>query len=612
MSVALRYSVNIDQPQRHLAAITFEIDGVAADTLRVQMPAWTPGSYLMREYARHVRNVQAFSGSQALTCRKLDKLSWEIDTRGVQSVQVRYLVYGHDLTVRTNHIDATHAHLTPAATFMFVPERSSEPLEVSISAPDGWQITTGLDPLTPGATTFRADDFDHLVDAPFEIGVQRRLEWDVDGKRHALVIWGQGNEDDEQLVSDAKTIVETERDFWGSLPYAHYTFILLLGGPNAGGGLEHRNSTVLLLPRHIFRPSSNYERYLSLVSHEFFHTWNVKRLRAAPLGPFDYTNENYTRLLWVMEGFTEYYTDLLLVRGGLITPERYLARLAKDIVTLQTTPGRLVQSVSEASLDAWVKLYRPDETTPNTTISYYLKGALVALILDMEIRQRTQGQRSLDDLIRLLYATYPSSGPGIPEDNGMLQALEQIAPGDWSALLAQYVDGVAELPFAAALETVGLTLNWSYKHSVEGGDAPQPSLGVRTKAVDGRIKLTHVLDGGAADQAGLAPNDELIAIDGWRVDHDTLQNRLADYSVGATVEVSFFRNDVLHTLPLTFTKPEYDQLTLERSAEPSAEQEANYRSWLNQAPANSTQPAAAATTPVGTEEISRAPQKRRS
>ncbi|HYF64252.1 MAG TPA: PDZ domain-containing protein [Herpetosiphonaceae bacterium] len=607
MKPSVSYTIGISQPQRHLLDVTMVIDAVDTPTLQVQMAAWTPGSYLLREYARHVRQFRAAGPDGALAARKTDRLTWAIETNGADCVTVQYQVYGYELTVRTNHVDHTHAHIIPAATLMYVPERSGAASQVSVVAPAGWQIATGLDPL-PGAErpTFLSDDIDHLFDSPFEVGLHERHEFSVDGKTHAIVIWGHGNEDPGRLVADTRRIVEAERDFWGGLPYEHYTFFLMLGGPNAGGGLEHRNSTSLLLPRHIFKPRKSYERFLSLTAHEFFHVWNVKRLRAAPLGPFDYTRENYTRQLWMMEGITEYYTDLVLVRAGLMGHDRYLERLAEDIVTLQTTPGRAQHSLSDSSFDAWIKFYRPDETTPNTTISYYLKGAMAALVLDMALRSRSANATSLDDVLRHLYEAYPISGPGIPEADGMLRALQAVAPGDWDWFFERYIDGVEELPFDEALRTVGLALQWGYKDPAENGDEPQPKLGARIKPLDGRLLLTHVLDGGAADAAGLAANDEIIALNSWRVDEALLNARLADYAVGDTVQVTFFRNDVLHALPLTFNAPPRDRLTLVPVSSVSPEQRRAHRSWLGQPLEADGSPAGRSPSAVGTDEISRA------
>lgn len=608
MTPFIVYTIDINQPQRHLLDMTMTINAVDTPTLLVQMPTWTPGSYLLREYARHVRGLRATSDGGALPTRKHDRTTWAIETGGAACVTVQYQVYGYELTVRTNHIDHTHAHIIPAATLMYVPGRVHDETHVRVSAPEGWQIATGLDPLA-GAEhpTFVANNLDHLMDSPFEVGLHQRHEFSAAGKPHALVVWGHGNEDAARLVADMQRIVEVEADFWGELPYDHYTFFLLLAGPTAGGGLEHRNSTSLLLPRHIFKPRQNYDRFLSLTAHEFFHVWNVKRLRAGPLGPFDYTRENYTRLLWMMEGITEYYTDLLLTRAGLMTADRYLERLAADIVTLQTTPGRAQHSLSDASFDAWIKFYRPDETTPNTTISYYLKGALAALVLDMTLREHTNGEKSLDDVLRYLYTTYPIDGPGIPEADGMQQALQAIAPGEWDEFFSRYIDGVDELPFDQALHTVGLRLEWSYKDVAADGETPQPKIGARVKPLDGRLQITHVLDGGAADAAGLAPADEIIALDTWRVDESLLSARLADYAIGDTVQVTFFRNDVLHTLALTFNAPPHDKLTIMPLEAPSAAQQRYQQMWLGQAPEAAGDTGTHANSGVGTDEISRAP-----
>lgn len=577
MSVVLDYTLAIPQPQRHIINVTLRIEGLTGSETSLQLPAWTPGSYLLREYARHLRFVEAHADGQALAIHKTDRLTWQVQTNGASVITVTYQVYGYELTVRTNHIDATHAHIVPAATLLYLPEYHDCIYNLGLELPSNWEIATGLPQLADGR--YSTNDLDQLMDCPFEVGELRRYRFEVAEKAHEMVVWGHGNEDIEQVLADTKQIVETEHAFWGDLPYDYYLFIVLLAGANTYGGLEHRNSTSLLLPRHVFKPSKTYERAQGLIAHEFFHTWNVKRLRAAPLGPFDYTRENYTRLLWVMEGFTEYYTDLMLVRAGLMTPQRYLERLADDITTLQNTPGRLVHSLSSSSFDAWIKYYRPDESTPNTTVSYYLKGGLAALVLDMQLRERSNGQQSLDDLIRYLYHTYPISGPGIPEADGMQQALQTLTGSDWSEYFANYIDGLSELPYAEAFATVGLQLQWSYKDRDSQGN-PRPQLGARTKAVEGRVQITHVLDGGDADRAGLAAGDELIALDGWRIDEDGLNKRLADYPIGATVQFSFFRRDELLHLPVTFSQPNPDFLSLTLVSQPSASQRQQAAAWL--------------------------------
>ncbi|MBC8074585.1 MAG: M61 family metallopeptidase, partial [Chloroflexales bacterium] len=463
------------QPHTHLYEVSVEASGLSGAQTDFVLPTWTPGSYMVREYARHVQEFSADADGQPLAWHKADKQTWRVEGNRAERITVRYKVYAYELTVRTSHLDASHGYFNGTTVFMYVPGRTNEPLALRVEVPEGWRVTTGLErqkdegrrmkkaELAEDATalesdsssfilhpsSFVASDYDELVDCPVECGTHRLLTFDVDGIEHRIAIWGSGNEDEERLVADTKRIVEVQRDMFGGLPYRHYTFILHLA--DGRGGLEHRNSVTNLLNRWDFKPARAYEGFIGLQSHEFFHVWNVKRIRAEPLGPFDYTRENYTRQLWAMEGVTSYYTNLLLVRSSLMTPARYLETVADSIVSLQLTPGRAMQSLEESSFDAWIKFYRPDENSNNTGISYYQKGALVALLLDMEIRARTGGERSLDDVLRLLYETYPISGHGIPEQGGYREAVERVASDDFGPFFARYIASTAELDYEAAL-----------------------------------------------------------------------------------------------------------------------------------------------------------------
>lgn len=585
MAQEISYTLALTQPTHHLLNITLEVPTHGAPTVDLLMPAWTPGSYLIREYARHVQNFGAEADGKALAWRKVDKARWRVECAGVETIVVRYEVYGNELTVRTNHVDATHAHVIPAATFMAVDGRQHEQLAITVRPPHSWSVATGLrctstPDVWPGAgvATFEADNFDHLVDSPFEVGRYRTLEFSVDGKPHRIVKWGHGNEDDGRLVADAQRIVETQSLFWGGLPYEHYTFFLLLGGKAAGGGLEHRNSTSLLLSRFVFQPPKSYERYLTLLSHEFFHVWNVKRLRAEGLGPWDYSQETYTPLLWAMEGITEYYTDLLVMRAGLLTSERYLERIADDIVTLQATPGRTLQSLAASSCDTWIKFYRPDENSINTGVSYYLKGALVAMLLDLHIRQQTSGTHHLDEVMHALYERYPENGPGVPPA-AYPQTVREVTGVDVADFFARYIDGVEELPFQAQLEAFGIKLEWRHKTKRHGGDGGQPTLGIRTKQDGFMFKVANVLSTGPA--AGkLVPDDELVAFDGFRInDESTLNDRLAERRAGDAVQLTVFRREVLHTINVTLTEPPYDALRLVLDKDATPEQQKLREGW---------------------------------
>jgi predicted metalloprotease with PDZ domain len=579
------------QPHSHLYHISIDVAAPDSATTDFVLPAWTPGSYLLREYARHVQEFAATSDGRPLPWRKTAKDTWRVDTAGLERVQVAYKVYAHDLTVRTSHLDGSHGYFNGANVFLFVAGRTDEPLGLLVQTPPGWDwhATTGMEPWAdypnagahPDQHAFIASDYDELVDCPVECGTHRLRSFTVDGIAHHIAIWGHGNEDEQRIVDDTRRIVETERDLFGSLPdYPHYTFILHLA--DRYGGLEHRNSVTNIIDRWSFQPQSSYERFLELQSHEFFHVWNVKRIRAAPLGPFDYQRENYTRLLWAMEGVTSYYDRLLLVRAGLMTPERYLERLAEEIARLQSQPGRALQSLEESSFDTWIKLYRPDENSANSSISYYLKGGLVTMLLDLEIRQRTGGERSFDDVLRYLYQTYPISGPGIPEEGAYLAAIETVAgsaDGAYRDLFARYIAGTAELDYARGLDAVGVRLEWSHSEPAHDGGTPA-WLGLQLKRKDGRTLVSSVRSDGPAYAAGVYPDDELLALDGMRVNRSSLHERLSERAPGDTVTLALFRRDELLFVPVTTAAAPYDTLRLKRVTQPTEMQERLYRAWL--------------------------------
>jgi predicted metalloprotease with PDZ domain len=573
----ITYTISMPAPHTHLFHVTVEVDEIADPTLELVLPAWTPGSYMVREYARH---VQAFSaraeGVGELAWRKTAKDAWQVETGGARRVSASYQVYANELTVRTSHLDDSHGYFNGASVFMYAPGRAGEPLRLVVDAPEGWQVTTGLDREGAGAS-FLAESYDHLADSPVECGAHRLLRFEVDGIPHQIAIWGRGNEDEARLLEDTRRIVEAQRAFFGGLPYSHYTFILHLTD-GRGGGLEHRNSVTNQVDRWTFRPERSYERYLSLTSHELFHVWNVKRLRPAPLGPFDYRRENYTRLLWLMEGGTSYYDDLLLARAGLLKPERYLEKLADKIVALQSQPGRLLQSVEQSSFDAWIKLYRPDENSANSSISYYLKGSLVCMLLDMEIRRQSGGARSLDDLLRLLFARYPIEGPGLPEEGAVLAALEELVGGKGDAFrefFARHLAGTDELDYAGGLAVVGLEPRWS-RHG------PEAWLGLSLKRQGERTLVAAARADGPAYAAGVYADDELLALDGWRVNEERLSARLGERAPGELVRLTLFRGDALLEVPVTLARAPNDALALAPIAEPSAAQQAAYREWLGQ------------------------------
>jgi predicted metalloprotease with PDZ domain len=427
--------------------------------------------------------------------------------------------------------------------------------------------------LLPGEpNTFEAADFDTLVDSPFEIGTQRLYNFEVLGKSHELAIWGQGNANPERIIEDTKKIIEVEAELYGGLPYERYVFLLHLS--NSGfGGLEHKNSCSLNYSRFGFRAKEKYSRFMQLVAHEFFHLWNVKRIRPKALETFNYEQENYTTSLWFCEGTTSYYDLVIPFRAKIYDAKTFLDNLSKEITRLQTTPGRKVQPVSESSFDAWIKLYRRDANSDNSQISYYLKGELVSFLLDLLIRSQHANQRSLDDVMREMWQRFGCKEIGFTPQQ-LQDVIESIAQIDLSDFFARYVDSTDELPFNQYLEPFGLQLS-----SFEA-EEPVPHLGVNLKAENGKTLIQFVEAGSPAAVAGVDAGDELLAIDGWRVTTEQLSDRLKDYSIGDTIQVSVFHQDELRTLPVTLGTPSPSRYQIVPVETPCEAQKQNLAGWL--------------------------------
>jgi predicted metalloprotease with PDZ domain len=567
----IHYTVAILQPHTHLIDVTISVVP-AADTREIQlhMPVWTPGSYLVREYARHVRDFSAQQGAAPCTWHKQDKATWLVQgIDGVRPLTVQYRVYAYDLSVRTNHVDETHAFFNPAALIMAVAGVTG-PLPLTVHTKADWRVATQLEVLSQhqvGADErvwqFVAPQYDALYDAPFEIGTHRHQQFWVNGALHEVVLWGAGNEDLTVLVHDIERAVRGVMSHFQTVPYTRYVFILHLAD-GMYGGLEHCASTVCLVDRWGFVRPSDYERILGLITHEYFHTWNVKQIRPAPLGPFDYQRENYTRQLWLVEGVTSYYDNLIMCRSGMITQARYLDLLASDIASVQRTPGRQLQSLAEASFDAWIRYYRPDENSVNVSVSYYVKGAVVAFALDMLIRRHSQGRASFDDVLRALESRYPLHLPGIPEDDTMERLIAEVCDIEY-ALVAQffaaYIYGRDELPYAELLATVGLHAQWHHVDDITAG------MGLTLRQDGQRLLVSAVFLDSSAMHAGIAPHDEIIALNGNRVDLARWRARMRDQVVGDVVTVSYFRRDELRTVSVVLEAEPATALRLQRQGD---------------------------------------------
>ncbi len=570
----IEYQVALPQPETHLFEVTLRIKNWRSSQLDLKFPVWTPGSYLVREYARHLQDFQAQAEDETrLNSQKQAKNHWLVETADVSSLVIRYRIFANELTVRTNHLDATHGYFNGAALFFRIPGLEKTPIEVKIVPPDqSWQVVTALP--KKSELTYWAADFDTLVDSPFEIGKPRICYFRVLDKPHELAVWGEGNLNLERAIPDLERIIETEAEIFGGLPYSRYVFLLHLTAKGMGG-LEHKDSCSLLYPRFGFRETESYQRFMQLVAHEFFHLWNVKRIRPKGLEVFDYDQENYTPSLWFCEGTTSYYDLVIPLRAGIYDVKAFLRELGKEITRLQTTPGRLVQPVHESSWDAWIKLYRQDAYSHNAQISYYLKGELISLLLDLRIRLNSENQRSLDDVLRQLWVEFGQPEIGFTPEQ-LQQCFEAAAGESLATFFQTYVEGTEELPFDEYLRPFGLRLQAEFEPGTEG----VPDIGMKVKSEAGKEVIKSVIAGSPAAQAGLDPGDELLALEGFRVTADQLNDRLRNYQPDDAIALTLFRQDQLLTVSLTLGVPQPRCYRVVAVNDPTPEQLQRFTGWL--------------------------------
>ena len=515
----LHYAVEAADLNAHLFRVTLTIAEPAA-LQTVSLPVWIPGSYLVREFSRHLQNLSTRQGRRPATVQQIDKCTWQIACKPGQALTLSYEIYAFDNSVRTAWLDARRGFFNGTSLCLRVHGQENQPHQLQllpVKGQPGWLAATGLTPIKTdkkGFGLYQATDYDELVDSPVELGTFWSGRFTACGIEHRFVVAGAlPSFDGKRLLADTQKICEAEIRFWhGNGAQAgrkapHKNYVFMLNAVDDGyGGLEHRNSTALICGRRDLprlgekKTGEGYTTLLGLISHEYFHTWNVKQLRPDAFARYDYARENYTPLLWFFEGFTSYYDDLLLRRAGLIDDATYLKLLAKTINQVSQTPGRHVQTVAQASFDAWVKYYRQDENTPNATVSYYTKGALVALCLDLSLR--AEGH-SLDTVMRGLWKRC-QAGPMREQD--VLDELQAVTGRSWHRELQAWVHSTTELPLARLLEAQGIRI-----HAEPGNFAQH--LGLRHQDANGGVQVKAVLRGSAAEQAGFAAGDEWLGLE---------------------------------------------------------------------------------------------------
>ncbi|PVX74168.1 M61 family metallopeptidase [Paraburkholderia unamae] len=568
----IRYTIVPKNPAAHLFEVTLTVEDPAPEGQCFMLPVWIPGSYMVREFARNIVTLRAFNDAgRKVRVTKTDKHTWQAaPVKG--ALTLRYEVYAWDLSVRAAHLDDTVGFFNGTSVFLAALGHEEAQHVVDIQRPDGhayrhWRVGTALAEARGtkryGFGEYAATNYDELIDHPVTLGEFTLASFKAHGVPHDIVIAGRVVAlDTERLAADLKKICEAQIALFEPrtkrAPMERYVF-MTQAVSDGYGGLEHRASTALICNRTDLpvkgkpETSDGYRTYLGLCSHEYFHTWNVKRIKPAAFVPYDLTREDYTSLLWLFEGFTSYYDDLMLVRSGLISVDEYFGLLGKTIAGVLRGTGRLKQSVAESSFDAWVKYYRQDENASNAIVSYYTKGSLVALAFDLSIRAQTGGRKSLDDVMRLLWQRYGrdfyrGKPVGVGEDD--VEALIAEATGvELGALFSDAVRGTRDLPLAALFEPFGVTLEGEPERGAK------PSLGARLRG-GADATLAVVYEGGAAQKAGLSAGDALVALDGLRVTGANLDALLSRYQPGAKVEIHAFRRDELRVARLTLDAPE--------------------------------------------------------
>lgn len=565
----IKFRVSFSEPQAHYADVEMIIDNIKTKEIEVRMPVWAPGSYLIREFSKNVESFKAKSRKgETLGFEKNRKNSWKINTSGNKSIIISYRVYAFEISVRTSFIDINHAFLSPTGTFMFVKGRLGEPALVEINLYKEWKkVSTGLEQVAGKPFTYYAKDFDWLYDSPIEVGNQDIFEFEASGVKHEVAMVGGGNYDKQQLKADMAKIVEEETAIYKENPNKCYVFIVH-NYQKGGGGLEHLNSTVLGARRMGYQDKANYTSFMSLVAHEYFHLWNVKRLRPVALGPFDYDNENYTNDLWVAEGFTAYYDNLIVQRTGLMTPAAYLQLLQNEISLVHNQEGAKVQSVADASFNAWIKYYRPDENSANTSISYYNKGALLAAILDLKIIYQSEGKYSLDDVMRKAYQDfYKKKNRGYTTDE-FKAVLEFYLNENLDSFYQDYVYGTKAFDFKKYLDYAGLKL------SEKATNVAVPSIGILVK----ESKITRVTRNGAGWQSGLNVNDEILAVDDERVEN--ILEYIKGRNVGETIAILISRDGLLYNIPVKIEANTDKNWQIDKLADPTPKQKMVFEKWM--------------------------------
>ena len=576
----IRYTVRPSEPAEHRGRFSIDLEDIRETTIDLVLPSWVPGSYHIVNYVRGFRGMTARTVPDGASrpIERVDKARWRIDSGGARALTVDYSVYGHEMVTEAFDLTPEHLFVNAALCLPYVDGHRSEPVEVSLEVPSDWAVVTELEETGRSPPRFRAPDYDALVDAPIDAGHPVVVTVRPAGIPHRICLCGDGgNYTLGRFAEDISKIVTATVEMLGDSPLHSYTFFYHMNDVS-DGGIEHANSTSCVLRATAFEPRDDYLRVLDVTSHEYFHLYNVKRIRPEAFVPFDYTREMYSRLLWWMEGATDYFAALVLRRAGLVSPKKYLEQAARLAKSLLETPGRRYLSLEEGSFLSWVDYYQPFEETPNQSVSYYVKGHLVAMCLDLELRHRTERRASQETVHRALWNEYGRTGRGIGEQE-LLPVANRATGLDLASFFERYVRGTDEIDLGTFAGYAGLS--FGPKPKAPDDETPVAGyLGVRVENAEGAARIRHVLRDTPGRRAGLTPGDEIVALDGAKVTADKFDKALLRYPPGTPAEITLFRRGRLRRVSVTMGTPPPESYVFVPVA--AAEERACqvYESWL--------------------------------
>jgi len=580
----LRYKLFPEKPFAHIFRLQLEIQEPQDSGQIISLANWIPGSYLVRNFAKHIVSLSASSCGEIVKVKKLDKNHWQCAPCS-EALLLEYEIYAFDLSVRSAYLSDERAFFNGTSVFLKAHGFENEPCEIEVYQPPksqskgNWKIATTLDKIRESKTytTFLAPNYNQLIDHPVEMADYQSFDFSVSGVPHQMVLTGEHNTDIDRLTADLGLVCQHHVDFFGNtMPFDRYLFLTLVM-TKGFGGLEHADSTSLICSRedlqdsYVEEPTSNYTRFISLCCHEYFHAWWVKKLRPSVFLKPDLNQEAYTEQLWIFEGFTSYYDELALLRVKILSPDSYLNLFAKTVSRVYSGSGRLKQSIAESSFDAWTKFYQQDENAPNSIVSYYGKGALLAFVLDVEIRKTTKDTVTLDDVLRYAYTHYSDSGL---EDDGIANIVHELTQQSFAGFFEKYLYGVDELPLQDAFSYVGVDCRFG----VNAKDLV--AFGVRVTNDNGSSKITQVLDDGCAQAAGLFVGDVIIAVDDVKVAHESLVSSINKSTSGTALKLTITRDQLMREVLVKLSFSHKSHCTLSLMSGPDSKTKKRQKQWF--------------------------------